>query len=303
MSESAAVRLAHISDVHFTAKPLGWKGRDLVSKRVTGWMNVTMLGRGYRFRHATTVAAVLTGELKERSFDHLIFTGDATALGFESEFAKAAKLLGIGDPAMPPGLAVPGNHDCYVKKPVRERLFERYFGPWQRGEREDGETYPFAQKVGPLWLIGVNSSTYNILTFDATGRVGAPQRERLRRLLAKLPQGPRVLVTHYPYAVRSGKPEPRWHRLHDWRETAKIAAEGGVRLWLHGHRHRPYLLTAHKEIPFPSICGGSATQTGLWGYHDYTFENGVLTAVRRAYDPKTKAFTDRETFQLDLAGK
>ena len=102
---------------------------------------------------------------------------------------------------------------------------------------------------------------------------------------------------------RSGKPEPRWHRLRDWRETAAIAAEGGVRLWLHGHRHRPYLLSTHKEIPFPSICGGSATQTGLWGYHDYTVENGVLTAVRRAFDPKTKAFTDRETFQLELGDR
>src|SRR5262249_10182618 len=85
MSE-AAVRLAAIRDVHCTAKPLGWKGRDLVSKRVTGWMNVTMLGRGYRFRHATVVADALTRELKDRRFDHLIFTGDATALGFESEF-------------------------------------------------------------------------------------------------------------------------------------------------------------------------------------------------------------------------
>jgi 3',5'-cyclic AMP phosphodiesterase CpdA len=300
MPESAAVRLAHISDVHFTAKPLGWKGGDLVSKRVTGWMNVKMLGRGFRFRHATTVAAILVRELKERRFDHLIFSGDATALGFEAEFAAAARWLGVSDPEMPPGLAVPGNHDCYVKKPVKERLFERYFGTWQTGEREDGETYPFAQKVGPLWLIGLNSSTYNFLSFDATGRVGPAQRERLRRLLAKLPPGPRVLVTHYPFAVRTGKPEPRWHRLRDWRETAKIAAEGGVRLWLHGHRHRPYHLRAHAEVPFASVCGGSATQTGLWGYHDYTIENGFLKAVRRGYDPKTRAFTDRESFELDL---
>ena len=71
-------------------------------------------------------------------------------------------------------------------------------------------------------------------------------------------------------------------------------------LWLHGHRHRPYLLTTHKEIPFPSICGGSATQTGLWGYHDYTITNGVLKAIRRGYDPQTKTFADRDTFELEL---
>jgi 3',5'-cyclic AMP phosphodiesterase CpdA len=301
MSENDTVRLAHFSDVHITAKPLGWNRRDFASKRLTGWMNVALLGRGYRFRHATAISRAFIDEVKGRKFDHLIFSGDATALGFEAEFARAAKELGVGKPGMPPGLAVPGNHDCYVRKPVKERLFERYFAPWQTGERVDGEVYPFAQKVGHVWLIGVNSSTYNFLTWDASGGVGALQRERLRKLLARLSPGPRILVTHYPFAVRSGKEEQRWHRLRDWRVTAKIAAEGGVKLWLHGHRHKPYLLTTHKEVPFPGICGGSVSQTGIWGYHDYTITGQDLSAVRRVYRPERKAFVDREEFTLKLA--
>ena len=32
-------------------------------------------------------------------------------------------------------------------------LFERYFAAWQTGERVDGAPYPFAQRVGPLWLV------------------------------------------------------------------------------------------------------------------------------------------------------
>ena len=300
MSKPATVRLAHLSDVHITAKPLGWKPRDLASKRVTGWMNVALLGRGFRFRHAPRVTSTLVQELKQRRLDHLIFSGDATALAFDSEFAAAAQILGVADPELPQGLAVPGNHDCYVKRAVTERLFERHFAPWQKGERIGEETYPFAQRVGHVWLLGVNSSRFNLLTWDASGRIGAAQLERLRQLLARLPSGPRILVTHYPFAVHNGRQERRGHGLRDWRAAAKVAAEGGVKLWLHGYRHRPYWLTTHKEVAFPGICGGSATQTGIWSYHEYAIAGSKLTAVRRVYVKARQAFEDRETFELEL---
>src|SRR3954470_14026345 len=124
---SAPVRLVHFSDVHITTRRLGWRRRDFVSKRVTGALNMRLLGRGKRFRHASEVAGVMVRELRERRPDHLIFSGDATALAFEEEFAEAARVLGVEDADMPPGLAVPGNHDCYVARPVRDRLFEKYF--------------------------------------------------------------------------------------------------------------------------------------------------------------------------------
>ncbi len=183
---------------------------------------------------------------------------------------------------------------------MTERLFERYFALWQKGERIGDETYPFAQRVGPVWLVGVNSSKYNVLTWDASGRVGHAQLERLRQLLATLSSGPRILVTHYPFAVHTGRQERHGHGLRDWRAAVKIAAEGGVKLWLHGHRHRPYWLTTHNEVPFPGICGGSATQTGIWTYHEYTIAGAKLTAMRRVYVKARRAFEDRETFELDL---
>ena len=40
--------------------------------------------------------------------EHILFSGDATALGFESEMRLAAELLEVD---RRPGLAVPGNHD------------------------------------------------------------------------------------------------------------------------------------------------------------------------------------------------
>src|SRR5262245_45017414 len=116
------VRLAHFSDVHLTTRRLGWRVRDMFGKRTTGWMNVRLLGRGHRFRHAPDVADALRGELAARGFDHLVFSGDASTMAFPAEMTEAAARLGVGDPALPPGIAVPGNHDLYVRRVVRDRV-------------------------------------------------------------------------------------------------------------------------------------------------------------------------------------
>ncbi|MCX7699361.1 MAG: metallophosphoesterase [Gemmataceae bacterium] len=294
------IRLVHFSDLHITTPRLGWRRRDYLSKRVTGWLNLRLLGRGYRFRHANRAAAAMMRQVTDRPPDHLIFSGDATALAFEAEFAQAARLLGVGKPNMPPGLAVPGNHDYYVGRPVRDRLFERYFAPWQVGQRIDSHHYPFAQRVGHVWLIGVNSSITTFWTWDATGFVGPAQRQRLRQLLDALEPGPRILVTHYPLARSRGQRERLFHGLRDWREMIRIAAEGGVSLWLHGHIHKPFVLHAERVAPFPVICVGSGTQTHVWTYNEYLITGHRLAMTRRRYSLSEDAFHDQDVLELDL---
>src|SRR5262245_54945270 len=210
-----AVRLAHFSDVHVTARPLGWRAADWLSKRVPGWVNLSWLGRAHTFRAADEVVAALVTELRQLRPDRVIFSGDATALGFDAEHARAAALLGLADGEPLPGLAVPGNHDYYVRRCVTAGLFERHFAPRLAGERVDGATYPFAQRVGPVWLVAVNSCKPNRLPWDASGRTGDEQLARLERLLASLAPGPRILVTHYPVCRRCGRDETRGHGLLD----------------------------------------------------------------------------------------
>jgi len=295
-----AVRLAHLSDVHITARPLGWRRPDWFTKRFPGWINYRWLGRAHRFRRADEVLAALLTDLRARPPDRVIFSGDATALGFEAEFVRAALLLGVGSPEALPGLAVPGNHDYYTPAVQRSGLFERYFAPWQTGERIDGTTYPFAQRVGPVWLVAVNSCTGNRAPWDAGGSVDAPQLERLGLLLERLEPGPRILVTHYPVALSSGQKERRTHGLRNLTDLVRVAARGGVCLWLHGHRHGPYCLPSPSFAPFPVICAGSATQYGLWSYNEYAIAGSRLEATRRVYAPGTRRFEDAGTFELSL---
>ena len=273
------VRLAHFSDIHVVATAR-WGLGDVFSKRLTTWANHRLLGRGARFVETERVLAALRADWAERKPDHVVFSGDATAMGFESEVVRAAASL----PLTLPGMAVPGNHDYCTHAAMRSGAFERHFAPWQRGERFDAETYPFAQRVGPLWLIGVNSATANRLPHDARGRVGRPQLDRLRDLLARLDEGPRILVTHYPISRRCGKPERSMHALRDVRDLVETARAGGVGLWLHGHRHDVYHHARSATTPIASICAGSATQTGLWSYQEITIEGRRLSGSVRTYE-------------------
>jgi 3',5'-cyclic AMP phosphodiesterase CpdA len=282
------VRLAHVSDIHITAPLIDWSWRDWLNKRFAAWLNFRVLGRCLRFRHAETVLARIIHKLEER-VDHVIFSGDATALGFPGEMRRAADLLRVG--ALP-GLAVPGNHDYCTVPAATSGNFERSFAPWQQGIRVDDEIYPFAQKVGHAWLIGVNTATGNRWAWDAGGAAGEPQRQRLARLLEKLDGGPRILVTHFPVCLSSGKREGRTHGLRDLSALVDVAHRGGVSLWLHGHRHGAYALQTPALSPFPVICAGSATQTGLWTHGEYTLDDHRLEGVRRIYDLKTGSFVE-----------
>jgi 3',5'-cyclic AMP phosphodiesterase CpdA len=295
------VRLAHFSDIHLTAKPLGWRTRDWFTKRATGWVNVRLLGRGRRFKLAPPAVAALLRAIRERKPDAIAFSGDATGMGFESEFMVAAEALGVGDSTLPPAVAVPGNHDYYTHRAVRENLFETYFAPWQFGERVDPEhVYPFARRVGDIWLIGLNSCTPNRWNWDASGAVGLAQLDRLRALCKTFGPGVRVLVTHYPLRTARGLIEPRVHRLRNHDAVLAAAVECKISLWLHGHIHRPFVLYPSGDVPFPVICAGSATQHNRWSYSEYAITGTRLDGVRRVYDPDHDAYRDAEAFELDL---
>jgi hypothetical protein len=80
----------------------------------------------------------------------------------------------------------------------------------------------------------------------------------------------------------------------------EVAVQGGVSLWLHGHRHGFYHFQKPPFAPFPAICAGSATQTGLWSYAEYTVAEDKVKVLRRVYDPAKNVFADADQFELQL---
>ncbi len=294
-----ALNLVHYSDVHFPGMLRGWGPRDVLGKKLVGWFNVKFLGRGRRFRHANACVEAMMAEIREAPPDAIVFSGDATMLALKGEFANAAKRLGVTDPALPQGFAVPGNHDYYTRHAELAGVFEQAFAPWQTGDRIEGHYYPFARRVGDVWLIGVNSS-YQKFGLGASGKIGEPQLARLRTLCAGLSSGLRILVTHYPLRNAHGRVEHPTHRLRDHVTALQTAKECGIALWVHGHIHAPFVLKPGAAIPFPVICAGSATQEHLWSFNRYRIEGQNLTMTRRVYELALGAFRDAETLEMKL---
>ena len=282
------LRLAHVSDLHLIDPKTRLRLRDWLGKRAIGWAN-QQLGRGRLFRHAPVITRHLVEMLPTRGLDGVLFSGDATTLGTHREFILTDEILGPLIRSMP-GLAVPGNHDHYVKHGVLKRFFEDLFEPWQAGERTDQHKYPFARQFKGIWFICVNSAQANLAPWDSRGRVGHAQLDRLAALLARLPVGPKVLLTHYPYQLGNGQPELRWRKLRDVHQLWDVVQKDVV-LWLHGHRHVRYHLT----IPgshCTEICVGSSTQEGRWSYHEYDFHPGHLVIRHRMWNKDTQRFED-----------
>ena len=287
-------RLAHISDVHVSAVPLGWRVGDTFNKRLTSWLNVRFRRRS-RFIHADAILAAFRADIATRRIDHVVFSGDATSLGFASELTRAAAALGVGQF---PGLAVPGNHDYLTRSAACSGDFERIFAPWQVGQRIGQHPYPFAQRVGGVWLVGVNSARGNRLFWDASGEVGDDQRRRLAELLSKLDPGPRILVTHYPVRLADGRRENIMHGLVDVDSIVETATAGGVVLWLHGHRHGFFHHAAKTVAPFPIVCSGSGTEAERCSYVEYEINGDQLNAHRRRFDLESGQFRDAEEIDL-----
>jgi 3',5'-cyclic AMP phosphodiesterase CpdA len=291
------IRLVHVSDIHVTG-PLGWRARDWFSKRLTGWLNWRV--RGNLFRHGERILAAFQAHLRRHPPDCLIFSGDASRLGFTGELARSAEFLGVGADLPYAGVAVPGNHDHYTRSCVASGDFERVFRLWQTGVRVDDAVYPFARRIGHAWLIGVNSCTSNRWPQDASGAVGAGQLGRLERLLSMLDPGPRILVTHYPVALADGRPEMRWHGLRDLEDLLAVAKKGSVCLWLHGHRHHPYELLDFSGAPFPILCVGSLTQLGCAAFNEYTLREHHVRVVQYRFDETRESFEEQKAFELRL---
>jgi 3',5'-cyclic AMP phosphodiesterase CpdA len=296
MSNATTTRLAHVSDVHIAVPEVRWRLRDWCSKRLTGWINYRW-SRRQRFAAAETVLTALVADIAARQPDTLVFSGDASALGFAAEIERAAQLLRVGEL---PGLAIPGNHDYYIPHDEWSGCFERVFAPWLTGERIAARTYPFARRVGHVWLVAVNAAHGQWLPWEASGRVGREQLDRLEQLLGRLAGGPRILVVHFPVAKANGLAEAGHHGLRDLADLLGVAKQGGIGLWLHGHLHRSYHLNDPRLARFPIVCAGSGTERGRAGYLEYAITGQQVRAVRRVHDPASGRFTEAEAFELTM---
>lgn len=249
-------RLAHISDIHLGPLP-DVPIRDLLSKRITGYVNWHRNRRKHLFGNTLEL---LLEQMQTHAPDHVAVTGDLVNLATEVEIRNAAVWLsGVGKPL--DVSVVPGNHDAYVPGAAG-----RAAAAWNDYMVGDGDVlsqarqFPYLRRRGQVAIVGCSTAVATP-PFSANGYFSGGQARRTLDLLRQLgDEGlARVVLIHHP-PIRGAAANHK--RMVGIRRFAAVMREAGAELVLHGHTHlnTRYTLPG-RDGPVPVICIASASQS------------------------------------------
>jgi predicted phosphodiesterase len=219
--------------------------------------------------------------IAESDADAVIFSGDVSTAALVREFDAARDLLSpLREKWGDRFIAIPGNHDRYTRRSIRQRLFERHVLG-----RET--TYPFVQRLSEeVAVVGLDLSAARRIT--ARGFLPDEQIGRIADLVETTRKdSPFVIVVgHYPLAYPEGMRVSWQHRLPAREKLAATLLRAGARLYLHGHKHWRWILQAEAGETDDAVRVGP-WQRGLTGSGLVSLNPG--SAGLRSDDPRKAA--------------
>ncbi|MBI2570058.1 MAG: metallophosphoesterase [Candidatus Schekmanbacteria bacterium] len=280
------MKLVHISDVHLQVPYHSIPARRFWGRRLAGLFNLKVLGRQSRFALAAATLREILGQAADLGANHVTFTGDATALAFEQEFAAVREIFGDLLRSRGALSAIPGNHDMYTLGAVRHRRFAAAFAEALGSDLPvavPGSLFPWVRLFDDgVALIGVDSTIPSRLPFVARGAIGEAQLRSLTAALRHSALRGRTIVLclhHGPYR-HDGTIDAPHHGLIDHAELITVAADHGVSLILHGHQHHPFIRAVPGRAVTISNCG-SSTMSGVAGFAVYDLDDRGVHGIRR----------------------
>ncbi|MBC8130917.1 MAG: metallophosphoesterase [Rhizobiaceae bacterium] len=276
-------RLAHLSDIHLGPLP-ELSLRELVSKRVTGYVNWHRNRRRVMFGDTLTS---LVADLKAQRPDHVAVTGDLVNLATRTEIVGAGLWLKDLGPSSLVSV-VPGNHDAYVPGALKRACGEWYdYMVGDTPASEIGHLFPYVRLRGPLAIIGVSSAEATA-PFFATGTFKRRQAMALAKMLGACRTTGHfcVVMIHHPPVQGAAS----WHkRLIGKQFFWKVIREVGADLVLHGHTHLDTLnwiagtdgLVPVAGVPSASQNAGSAKPAARYNLFEISGEPGDWTLYQR----------------------
>ncbi len=265
------MRILHISDVHVQVDyersvwgEIGWR-------RLVAQLELKLAKRAKRFRDAPeTLEQLLRKAEAAGGFDHVILSGDLTALAVDEEFNGVREALGALADRPDKLTVIPGNHDVFTPGSLKKRRFEKWFGHLLHSD------LPRYQVEGPwptvrlvedeLAIIGLNSARVPPVPGIAAGRVGDDQLAAMIRACQDPVMRGRniVAVVHHAPLRPDGRLDRRIHGLLDAERLIEACRIAGVHAIFCGHIHHRYNYAIQGGPTI--ICGGSSTAKDREGY-------------------------------------
>ncbi len=283
------MRLAHISDLHVL--DIDAKFYEFFNKRIIGGLNL-MLKR--KKEHDPKYVEALIEDLNNQDIDHLVITGDITNLALDSEFKRAKKIL-EGYKKQDSISIIPGNHDNYVKKAYKNKLFEKYFSSYLKSDVSVKNIFPFIKFLkDDIALIAFSSSIPSCL-FCSAGKISKEQINQFEEVMKddRLKNMKKIALIHHHVSDYS-KIEKYFSGLRNKNEILDLLAKYNIEILLHGHRHTngEYVVehNGYKLKVLETAASARYSKNSSGSYSIYDIKDDKFIKTVRRLDYKNKKF-------------
>jgi len=229
------MRIAHISDVHFSKFP--WNPFGFFSKRFAGVLNSFLFRRRkHNFQFLDSIPALFD----ELNVDLVLVAGDLTTTSLSSEFRFAKKFF---DRIRQRTIFIPGNHDHYTRGAHRKKRFYSFFTNEKSAAsicaldlytlKNDGVE---VHQIQPsLWCVALDTALPTSIR-SSNGFFSPEIENNLKKVIDLLPPTDRIiLLNHFPFFQND---EPKHCLLGGERLRLFLENVPNISLYLHGHTHR-----------------------------------------------------------------
>jgi 3',5'-cyclic AMP phosphodiesterase CpdA len=265
MEKDSALRIAHLSDPHFSR--ISYHPRQFLSKRWIGNFNL-MFFRQHRYQ--TEHLLHLPELVDSLKVEAVFITGDFSATSLDEEFSEGKKFASDFKEKGLCTFVVPGNHDCYTKAIEQGKRFYSFF-PSNDLRDKRVESFSLGKR---WWYIGLDCAVATP-PFCSYGIFLESTEKHLKEALLAIPHEDCVVVANHFPLFTTGRP------LHDLRRAQELQnvlqAFGQVKLYLHGHDHEHHIADRQSEgFPLVLNCGSCAHRPGGTFYLIDLFEKECL---------------------------
>jgi 3',5'-cyclic AMP phosphodiesterase CpdA len=259
------VRIVHFSDPH-----AGGGAEDWMAYFDKRWVGVFNYRFRRRFRHDLSKLEKAVDYIMSTRPDVAVCTGDLTSAGQPGEFEKVRKVLDVLRNSDIPLIYMPGNHDCYVKRPKCVRAMKDMVEYLSRG-RYTFDALPVKMELGGVEFLLVNTSRPSNL-LCSWGFLYKEDSQKISDWCGEEKRLPRILVSHYPMTEDHPILRVR-HRLFGQKKVVQLLQENQIDLALCGHVHKPYFQYRSNGSVL-ECCAGSVTRNGSLVEITGSVENG-----------------------------
>lgn len=267
--------------IHFSDPHAGGGAEDWMAYFDKRWVGVFNYRFRRRFRHDLSLLEKAVQYILKVKPDAAVCTGDLTSTGQPGEFEKTLAILEPLRNSNIPLIYLPGNHDCYVKRPKCVNAMLNAV-EYLNGKDYAFDRLPVVRRVKDVDFLMFNTSRPSNL-LCSWGFVSKEDDAMLREICQGKKERPRILVTHYPMLEDHPVLRVR-HRLFGQKNILKLMNDKAIDLSLCGHVHKPYCRVDADGRG--ENCAGSVTR------------NGVISSID--YDPADDSFKFES---VDLTGE